>query len=300
MAKIFDALNRKSGDAADPVLAALVREFRAEPAPVAQPTAPPVAVPHAPAGPAFTLPQPGGAAIRTLRLSIPLQSPLLPFDGENGHAAEQYRIARTRIIQHPRQPRMIVVSSAGSGDGKTLSSINLSGALALKTEGNVLLVDADFRRCAVYQRLGLPASPGLSDVLAGTSTLEEALVRAEQFPNLYIIPAGAPSKSPTELLDSSRWRALAKVLRAAFQFVIVDSTPIAAVADYDLIEAVCDGVLLVARPDHTARKSCLQALAAIPKDKLVGVLLNCVPNWFLTRPHNYYGAYYYQPDGRQP
>jgi len=295
MARIFDALNRKSGDGADPVLAALVREFQAESAAAAQP----MEVPLAPGSPVFRSPQPDGAAIRTLPLSIPLQSPLLPFDGENGHAAEQYRIARTRIIQHPRQPRMIVVSSAGPADGKTLCSINLSGALALKTEGNVLLVDADFRRCAVHERLGLPAFPGLSDVLAGACPLEETLVRAEQFPNLYILPAGGPSKNPTELLDTSRWRALAKVLRAVFHFVIVDSTPIAAVADYDLIEAVCDGVLLVARPDHTVRKACLQAIAAIPKDKLVGVLLNCVPNWFLTRPHYHYGAYYYQPNGGQ-
>jgi receptor protein-tyrosine kinase len=224
---------------------------------------------------------------------------VLPFDGEDPRAAEQYRIARTKIIQHPNSPRMIVVSSAGPGDGKTLSSINLAGALALKTEQSVLLIDADFRRSAVHQRLGLPASPGLTDVLDGSIALEEALVRTEQFPNLYVLPAGAQKTNPTELLDSSRWRALTAVLRNAFQFVIADSTPIWAVADYELIETVCDGVLLIARPDHTPRKAFLQAVASIPNQKLIGVLLNWVPKWFLGRSYHYDAPYYYQANGKE-
>lgn len=304
MPKIFDALNRKSGPIADPILLSLVEDFHALPVATPQPVdvqgefgelAPEAK--HSVVAPPPALA--AKAAIRTLPLSIPVQSPLLPFDGENGQAAEQYRIARTKIIQHPAQPHMIVVSSAGSGDGKTLSAINLTGALALKTEANVLLVDADFRRSAVHQRLGLPPAPGLTDVLAGSSTLEEALVRTGQFPNLYVLPAGAPKSNPTELLDSSRWRTLSSVLRGAFQFVIVDSTPIWAVADYELIEAVCDGVLLVARPDYTPRKAFLQALQSIPKEKLVGVLLNSVPSWFLGKSYHYDSPYYYQTSGRQ-
>src|SRR5436309_12811083 len=100
MTKIFDALNRKSGLGGDPALAALVEEFHGQPVFAAEPAAAPAPLPHV--GPVRQTP---GVAIRTVALQIPLQSPLLPFAGENGHAAEQYRIARTRILQHPRRPR---------------------------------------------------------------------------------------------------------------------------------------------------------------------------------------------------
>jgi Mrp family chromosome partitioning ATPase len=64
----------------------------------------------------------------------------------------------------------------------------------------------------------------------------------------------------------------------------------ATVADYELIQAHCDGIVMVVRPDHTNRKLCLKALDTIPKERLVGVLMNCVRDWFLwkTRDYHYY------------
>ena len=173
---------------------------------------------------------------------IPASAPLLPFDSTHWHAAEQYRIVRTKIIQHPKQPRTLVVSSAGSGDGKSVTSVNIAGALSLKTEANVLLLDADFRRSAIHLQLGFPQSPGLADIVSGSCGLQDALDRTEQLPNLYVIPAGEAKVNPTELLDSSRWRAICAQFRAHFRYIIIDSPPIAAVADYDLIQAVCDEI----------------------------------------------------------
>ena len=239
------------------------------------------------------------AAIRTLSLRLPAPSPLLPFEDGQWRPSEQYRILRTKISQHPKQPHLIVVSSPDPGDGKSVSAINTAGALSLKSEAQILLLDADFRRSAVHVQLGLPESPGLSDVLTGACTLEEAVVRIHEFPNLCVISAGSAPGNPVELLDSAAWRELCARLRSLFRYVILDSPPVGAVADYDLIQAVCDGVILVVRPDHTNRRLCLKALEYLPKAKFLGVLMNCVPDW---SPAKHAGAdyYYYSSEKRYP
>jgi capsular exopolysaccharide synthesis family protein len=188
------------------------------------------------------------------------------------------------------QPHLIVISSPDSGDGKSVTAINTAGALALKSEGQVLLLDADLRRSAVHVQLGLPESPGLADVLAGACTLEDALVRTQEFPNLHVVSAGTISANPVELLDSARWRELCAKFRDTFRYVIIDSPPVGAVADYELIQAVIDGVILVLRPDFTNRHLCLRALDFVPKTKFLGVLLNCVPDW---SPARYAGSDYH-------
>ena len=234
--------------------------------------------------------------IRALSLRLPAHSPLLPFGDGQWLPSEQYRILRTKISQHPKQPHLIVVSSPTPGDGKSVSAINTAGALSLKSEGQVLLVDADFRKSAVHVQLGLPESPGLADVLKGTCTLEEALVHVQEFPHLFVMTAGTRPGNPVELLDSAAWQGLCARLRSLFRYVVLDSPPVGAVADYDLIQAVCDGVILVLRPDHTNRQLSLKSLEAIPKAKLLGVLLNCVPDW---SPARRSGAdYYYYASGK--
>ena len=222
--------------------------------------------------------------IRTQRLHLPTRSPFLPFDHSNWEAAEQYRIARTRITQHPQKPSVLVVSSPGTGDGKTVTAVNIAASLSLNAEGDVLLVEADFRRGTLHYKLGLSSSAGLGEVLEGRTMLSEALIRTEQLPHLCLLQAGNPASNAGELLDSPQWNDLAKRLRHSFQYVVIDAPPVAGVADYELIQAVCDGTLLVLRPDHSRRAAALHALRAIPKNKLIGVVMNSVPRWFLMTP----------------
>jgi capsular exopolysaccharide synthesis family protein len=189
---------------------------------------------------------------------------------------------------------VILVSSAGSGDGKSITAINLAGALSLRSESRVLLVDGDFRKPNVHVHLGIPEAPGLADILEGRCEPLEAIVATEDFPNLFLMAAGKPIDNPAELLQSSRWPSTAAWLKKQFRYIILDSPPIAAVADYDLLQSVCDGVIVVIRPDHTSRPACKRALESVPKDKLLGVLLNCVEGWFLGRSFGYgYGTPYY-------
>jgi len=228
--------------------------------------------------------------LRTLPVRIRADTPILPFHAGQSHVGEQYRIARTKIIQHPNQPQLIVVSSAGSGDGKTVNAINLAGALALKSDSQVMLVEADMRHSIMASLLGLPAQPGLSEYLGGKCNFEDIIIRVEQFPNLSFVPAGGGGANPTELLDSQRWLVACEEFRRRNKFVIFDAPPMGTVADYDLIETNCDGVVFVVRPDLTNRKACLEKLASVPKDKLIGVLMNCAEDWFLWKSQD---RYYY-------
>jgi capsular exopolysaccharide synthesis family protein len=232
---------------------------------------------------------------REVSLQLPHTSPALPFGNSHGGAEEQYRVIRTKVLQHPKRPKTIVVSSAGAGDGKSVTAINLAGALALKSESRVVLVDGDLRRPSIFRHLRIDETPGFADVLAGKCTFEEAAINIREIPGLSIIPAGKAVTNPAELLDSAHCVEVFAALRNSFKYLIVDSPPIAAVADYDLLQSFADGVVVVVRPDHTNRTLLTQGLERIPKDKLIGVVMNCVPSWFLTRSSGYgYGYEQYR------
>lgn len=236
---------------------------------------------------------------RTVAANLRPGSPVVLFDGSMAASAEQYRILRTKVLQYPNRPKLILVSSPTPGDGKTVTAVNLACSLGITGELRTLLVDADLRRSSVSTLLGIPNTPGLSDVLSGSCSLQEAVIRVEQLPGLYVLPAGEPKASAAELLNSERWTNLAAGFREEFDLTILDSTPLLAVADYDLVQQVCEGVIIVIRPNHTNRKLCAKALDYVPVKKRMGVLLNCAEDWFLWKNHErYYGEYY--PSDREP
>jgi len=294
MSRIFDALNQAAGEASDAVMR-VVAESSAPLPPRSGDAAPKIELPAE-----FqevlgkSVATAGGVAdsqARTLPVRLEPNSPLLPFDTTPNAASEEYRIIRTKILQHPKRPRIIVVSSAGPADGKTVTAINLAGAISLKSDARALLLDADFRRSSIAKTLGLPATPGLAEVLTGKAELQSVIIRTEQLPNLHVIPAGECSCNPTELLDSRAWLNACAGLRAGFGYIILDSPPMQAVADYELIQAAADGVIVVVRQDHTKRGRLDAALKNVPPGKVIGVVMNCVSDWFRIK-HKSYGYSY--------
>jgi capsular exopolysaccharide synthesis family protein len=228
---------------------------------------------------------------RIVKLRVSALAPILPFDAGHQAAADQYRIVRTKILHHPQKPRLIVVSSGSSGDGKTVTSVNVAASLALKADARVLLVDGDLCRPCIADLLGIQRTPGLVQVLTGVTDLESAIVHTEQLPNLFVLSSGGAHANAAELLDSANWRVFIEQVRAAFSHVIFDAPPVAMVADYELLQLACDGVLLVFRPDHTNRAACMKSLDTVPGDKLLGVVLNGVEDtWPWKSP-----AYGYYP-----
>jgi capsular exopolysaccharide synthesis family protein len=279
MSRFFEAVQRaeQSAGARHPPAPEKKQSIRDETA------TPPGRDDHRPAAPP--------AHYRTVSIRVPASAPLMPFDGTHLHAAERYRSIRTRIVQHPRQPRTLCISSTSTGDGKTVSALNIAASLALKKQTTALLMDGDLRRPQLAKLLGIPDSPGLADYLAGGCTLQEAIMQIEELPSLYFLPAGHGTTNPTELLDSDRWRQIMESLHQDFNFCVVDTPPIGLVADYDLIQTVCDGVILIVRPGHSNRSLLQKGLAQMPKDKFLGVVINHVAEWFLWQVQDryYYG-----------
>ena len=217
--------------------------------------------------------------------------PLLPFDSVDPKAAEQYRMIRGKLLHHPAGPRLIAVTSPGPGDGKSITAINIAGAIALKDKMKALIVDADMRRRGISSMLGLGDLPGLAEVLRGEAHIENVVVSANELPNLHILPAGQTENSnAAELLESARWRETAAELRRRFSMVIVDTVPIGLVVDSELVQLVSDGTIVVVRPDHTDRARCREALSSVRKEKLLGVVVNCSEDWLFwgTPSYSYY------------
>ena len=306
MSKIFDALQGTQSEVSD-LLPALIDDnlevagrslptpgpkpaTKAVPSPAATPesSAPEFSAVHTPAA---------NGSIRRISLAVPASAPLLPFENPREHAAEQYRILRTKIVHHPKKPKMIVISSSGRGDGKSLTAVNLCGVLSLKRDTNVLLLDADFRRSTLHSLLGLPQVPGLAEVIAGKCSFEDAVVQTDQYPNLHILVSGEVGHlNPSELLDSASWQALCQELRTRYKYIIIDSPPVAAVADFELIQMAAEATVLVVRPDHSKRTACFKAIELVPKEKFLGVILNCAENWIFQRDDTY-GYDYGKADG---
>jgi len=166
-----------------------------------------------------------------------------------------------------------------AGDGRTTTALNLATALSVQEGVPVLFVDCDFRHSAASRYLGLKQTPGLSEVLRQEATLAGALVRVKEFPNLCILSPGEALYNPAELLSTAQWNSLTEVLRSEFRFVIIDGPPVGSVAEYELLQLTSDGVIVVVRQDRTNRRLCRRALAAVPEQMRLGVILNCVEEW---------------------
>jgi protein-tyrosine kinase len=242
-------------------------------------------------------PRPNDTHPRARSAAIDRISALMSSKEGLAYASEEYRMLRTRIAQLARKPFQLAITSPSIGDGKTVTAINLAIAMALRSEERALLIDADLRRAGIHRMLRVPNEPGLADVLEGSCRLEDAVFEVEELPGLYVLPAGVPRANPTEVLDSARWRDLAELLRQRFAQIIIDCPPVELVADYDLIATVCNGAVLVVRPDHTNRTLSLAAIEKL-KPKLTGVVINAAPEWFLWKRPSHHGYYYYRADAQ--
>jgi capsular exopolysaccharide synthesis family protein len=191
-------------------------------------------------------------------------------------AAEQYRSLRTRILQSENGTplRVVLVTSPGKGDGKSVNAANLALTMAQQIPSRVLLLDADLRRPRSHRLLGLDdRQPGLADVLMGGEDLESALVPIPGR-NLWVLPAGVPPGHPAELLSSSTMRRVVDTLRTRFDRIIVDTPPIAPLADVRILSPMADGIVLVVRAGVTTRPAIERALAGFDRQRVLGIVLN--------------------------
>ena len=189
--------------------------------------------------------------------------------------AERYRAIRSRLLmsEDAGPLRSIMVTSPGPRDGKSTTAANLALTMAQEFQRTVVLVDADLRGSSVHTLFGLDGGPGLSDVLAGDATLDEALVYLPDY-RLSILPAGKTPQFPTELLGSAAMRRNIDTLRARFDRILIDLPPVTPLADVGTVAPLADGIVMVVRAGVTQRPALEQALAVFDDDTVLGVILN--------------------------
>jgi capsular exopolysaccharide synthesis family protein len=209
--------------------------------------------------------------------------------------AESYRALRTSLLLTSvgAPPKTILITSALPREGKSTTSINTAIVLAQKGT-RVLLIDADLRRPSIHKTLSMGPRIGLSNVLTGGATLQQATVRSSLLPNLYILPAGTPPPNPSELLASAPMFDLLAEVREQYDHIVLDTPPTLSVTDAVVLSTRADAVVLVIRSAQTTKPALRRArdILAQVGARVSGVLLNAVN---LDSPDYYY---YYEYQGK--
>lgn len=207
--------------------------------------------------------------------------------------AERYRRLRLKLDQPgpdgaPRQ--LIVVTSAVPEEGKTTTAVNLALAFAEDRDRRTLLVDADLRRPSVIRYVVPAPTLGLTEVLSGEASLEHVVIEMKSS-HLTILPAGTPSTNPLELLRSDQLASVLSDLRRRFDRIIIDTPPTVPFTDAAVINALCDGALLVVRAGKTTGTLIDRACASLVHSTLLGVVLNDVVFTAIDRYYYHYDDY---------
>ncbi len=191
----------------------------------------------------------------------------IAFSDGSSVSAEAFRELRTNLqfleVDHP--PRVIVVTSSLPSEGKTTTAVNI--ALVLAEAGkSVCLMEGDLRKPRVSKYLGLLGSVGVSSVLSGQATLDDVLQPTE-FDGLTVLASGPIPPNPSELLGTDTAKHVLEELRARYDYVIIDASPLLPVTDAAVLAAMSDGALVIARHGST---KCDQLARAVGNLQSVG------------------------------
>ncbi len=191
---------------------------------------------------------------------------------------EEYKTLRTNIMfSIPSEGcRIIGITSAQPFEGKSINSLNLAITFA-QMEARVLLIDCDLRVPSQARLTGMDAAPGISNVLAGMSTIDQA-VRKTGYSNVDVLLSGDIPPNPTELLSSERMSKIIEKLSQKYDYIFLDLPPINIVADAVIVSKYLSGLLLVIRSSVSKRGSVAEAIRKLElaKANIIGVLLTCV------------------------
>lgn len=232
---------------------------------------------------------------------------LITIEQPRSPISEAFRILRTNIqfssVDDP--PRKILVTSPNPGEGKTTITANLAVVIA-QAGYKVLLIDADLRRPMQHTIFKLEPKPGLTELLLETNLQEEkggSAVVVEKFiqktavPNLFVLASGVIPHNPSELLGSFRMRASLEILSSKYDFLIIDSPPVLALADSLVLSAQTDGLLLVSQANRTKKRQLRLTVEKLREvdAPLIGVTLNRAS----LKGEGYSSYYYYQANDNQ-
>jgi succinoglycan biosynthesis transport protein ExoP len=209
--------------------------------------------------------------------------------------AEAFRALRTSLLlsHADAEPKIILLTSSTPSEGKTTVSINLACVLA-QSNVRVLIIDADLRRPTVHHRFGLNGKVGLTSVLTGALTLEQAIQTVPELPNLDILVSGPVPPFPTEMLGSETMRELLKRCRGIYTHIVMDSPPLLSVTDSVVLSRDADAIVMIVRHGKSSKHAVRRGRDLLQRSgaPLTGIVLNAVD---LNSPeyYAYYGYYGY-------
>lgn len=203
---------------------------------------------------------------------------------------EQFRrlAATLHHAQVDRGMKTVLVTSALASEGKSLTSTNLALTLGESYRRSVLLIDADLRRPALHDVFQVPNVSGLSDGLHADAEKKLSLVQISG--GVTLLTAGRPDPDPMHVLTSDRMRRIVQEAAERFDWVIIDTPPVALLPDANLLVSMVDAALLVVRAGQTPYHLVLKAVEAIGRDRILGTVLNGAEE--TDTRYDYYQGYY--------
>lgn len=209
--------------------------------------------------------------------------------------AEAYRMLRTNIqySSFDKKIKTLLVTSATPGEGKSTTTGNL--CLTFQQEGKkVLLIDCDLRKPVIHKNFAISNKVGLSDYIASQAELNECIVEYKE--NMHIITSGKIPPNPSEMLSSQKMKDFILEMREQYDVVLIDSPPVIAVTDAQVISTYIDGVVLVVAVGHADKESVMKAKEKFDQVKanIVGTVLTKVPA--NKKGYGYKNYYYYGKD----
>jgi polysaccharide biosynthesis transport protein len=196
--------------------------------------------------------------------------------GSRTAEGEAMRELRTNLLlsKVSAAPAVIIVSSSSAGEGKTTIATNL--AINLAERGETCLIESDLRRPLFAKAFGLTTKLGLSQVLTGETSLENALVEVHQIPNFSLLPCGTSAAENVSLIDSEHMKAMLITLRDRFKYIVVDTPPLIPFSDARVLATLADAVILVGRYGLTTRRALVRGTEILEKVEapIIGVMLN--------------------------
>jgi protein-tyrosine kinase len=232
----------------------------------------------------------------------------LPALEERGSTVEQFRSLRSRMYEFRdlNVLKSIMVSSGLPQEGKSFVAANLAISFARHKAGRVLLIDGDMRRASQHKLFGTSESPGLTEYLAGKSTLSEVMQRPKPsepghplpagLASLTFIPGGAEHDKAADLSGNHRFERLIESVAPYFDWIVVDSSPVNLVSDGVNLARACDAVLLIARGGVTRFETAKRAKAELKASKILGFVLNAVVNPTVAAGYYGYDGYDQEPE----
>ena len=224
---------------------------------------------------------------------------LVTLNSPKSLASEAYRGIRTSVLFSSAEstPQVILVSSSGPREGKTISATNLAVTMA-QSGSKVVILDCDLRKPKIHEVFGIPQDQGITNLLVENNDIKDAIFHTE-IRKLDVIPCGPIPPNPSELLGSKRMLSFLKILRKTYARIIIDSAPITVFTDAVILSKHVDGVVLVVRANDTVREIAQDGVSHLQNvgAHILGAILNGVDMGRDGYYYNQYYHYYYGEDG---